>query len=65
MRKHNPDSWQDVRAHLPLLAQEKYYTLVKRGYARGWEPVRFVDNVRAYLDVLEWVAQEAPAQPAK
>jgi membrane-bound lytic murein transglycosylase F len=53
-----------VRAHLPLLAQEKWYTQVKRGYARGWEPVRFVDNVRAYLDVLEWVAQDAAAEPA-
>ncbi|MGH8262669.1 MAG: membrane-bound lytic murein transglycosylase MltF [Steroidobacteraceae bacterium] len=64
MRHHNPDSWQDVRAHLPLLAQEKWYAQVKRGYARGWEPVRFVDNVRAYLDVLEWVAQDAAAEPA-
>jgi membrane-bound lytic murein transglycosylase F len=64
MRNHNPDSWQDVRAQLPLLAQEKWYTQVKRGYARGWEPVRFVDNVRAYLDVLEWVARDAAAQPA-
>lgn len=64
MRHHNPDSWQDVRAHLPLLAQEKWYVQVKRGYARGWEPVRFVDNVRAYLDVLEWVQQDAAAQPA-
>ena len=64
MRKRNPDSWQDVRANLPLLAQEKWYTLVKRGYARGWEPVRFVDNVRGYLDVLEWVAQDTAARPA-
>ena len=64
MRGHNPDSWEDVRAQLPLLAQEKWYLRVKRGYARGWEPVRFVDNVRAYLDVLEWVAQDVAAQPA-
>ena len=70
MRNHNPDSWQDVRAQLPLLAQENWYTRVKRGYARGWEPVRFVDNVRAYLDVLEWVARDvddrdgAPPDPS-
>ena len=51
----NPDSWQDVRAVLPLLAQERYYTSTKRGYARGWETVRFVDNVRTYLDLLDWV----------
>jgi len=51
----NPDSWQDVREFLPLLAEESYYTLAENGYARGWEPVRYVDNVRGYRDLLEWV----------
>ena len=27
---------------------------LKRGYARGWEPARFVDQVQQYLAVLEW-----------
>jgi membrane-bound lytic murein transglycosylase F len=60
----NPDSWDDVREHLPLLTQTKWYTQVKRGYARGWEPVRFVDNIRSYMDILDWVAADAgpPAQ---
>ncbi len=51
----NPDSWQDVRKYLPLLAQERWYTQLRRGYARGWEPVHFVRNVRRYLDVLVWM----------
>jgi membrane-bound lytic murein transglycosylase F len=51
----NPDSWQDVRAALPLLAEERYYLTTKRGYARGWEAVRFVDNVRTYIDLLDLV----------
>jgi membrane-bound lytic murein transglycosylase F len=55
----NPDSWQAVRAYLPLLAQESVYTRTRRGYARGWEPVRFVDNIRSYLDILEWVAADS------
>jgi membrane-bound lytic murein transglycosylase F len=55
----NPDSWQDVRAFLPLLAQEYWYTQTRRGYARGWEPVRYVDNIRSYLDILEWVAADS------
>jgi membrane-bound lytic murein transglycosylase F len=38
---------------LPLLSQERWYTRTRRGYARGWEPVRYVDNVRAYLNILE------------
>ncbi len=48
------DSWQDVREFLPLLAQEYWYTQTENGYARGWEPVRYVDNVRGYRDLLEW-----------
>jgi membrane-bound lytic murein transglycosylase F len=48
----NPDRWEDVRELLPLLAQERWYTRTRRGYARGWEPVRYVDNVQAYLNIL-------------
>jgi membrane-bound lytic murein transglycosylase F len=51
----DPDSWQDVRDFLPLLEQEYWYTQTENGYARGWEPVRYVDNVRGYRDLLEWV----------
>jgi membrane-bound lytic murein transglycosylase F len=50
----NPDSWTDVREVLPLLAQERWYQHAKRGYARGWEPVQFVDRVQRYLRLLEW-----------
>ena len=64
MHGKNPDSWSDVRDHLPLLTQQKWYSRVKRGYARGWEPVRFVDNIRSYIDILDWVATDSgpPAQ---
>ena len=50
----DPDSWQDVRQFLPLLEQEAWYSQTENGYARGWEPVRYVDNVRGYRDMLEW-----------
>jgi membrane-bound lytic murein transglycosylase F len=50
----DPDSWQDVREFLPLLEQEFWYTQTENGYARGSEPVRYVDNVRDYRDMLEW-----------
>ena len=58
------DAWQDVRESLPLLAQERFYTQLKRGYARGWEAARFVDHVRTYLDLLEWVSPDASASPS-
>ncbi|HEX4051444.1 MAG TPA: membrane-bound lytic murein transglycosylase MltF [Steroidobacteraceae bacterium] len=50
----NPDSWQDVREQLPLLAEQQWYQQARRGYARGAEPARFVEQVRQYLAVLEW-----------
>jgi membrane-bound lytic murein transglycosylase F len=60
-RGKNPDSWADVRDQLPLLAEARWYSLVKRGYARGWEPVQFVDRVQRFLTLLEWQPGEGVA----
>lgn len=59
----NPDAWIDVSERLPLLAQRKWYSRVLYGYARGWEPVLYVENVRTYLDILRWLTDrdEGPA----
>jgi membrane-bound lytic murein transglycosylase F len=58
----DPDSWAEVRLRLPLLAQERWYSRARRGYARGWEPVQFVDRIQRYLRLLEWQPGEsAPA----
>jgi membrane-bound lytic murein transglycosylase F len=66
MQGRNPDNWDDVREFLPLLAQQQWHARVKRGYARGWEPVKFVEQVRGFLAVLEWKdpATDAPASDA-
>jgi membrane-bound lytic murein transglycosylase F len=60
----NPDSWDDVSKYLPLLAQEQWFTQAKRGYARGWEPVKFVEQVRGFLSVLEWLGTDASSDLA-
>jgi len=52
------DQWEVVREYLPLLTQEKWYSQAKRGYARGWEPVQFVDSIRLYISMLNWVGAE-------
>jgi len=57
----NPDSWADVRDELPRLAEARWFTRVKHGYARGWEPVQFVDRVQRYLTLLEWQPGEGIA----
>lgn len=48
----NPYSWADMKTVLPLLEQAEYYSQTQFGYARGNEPVRYVDRVREYEDVL-------------
>ena len=58
-RGRNADSWADVKACLPLLAEPRWYLDAKRGYARGWEPVEFVEQVRGFLAVLEWSGADA------
>jgi membrane-bound lytic murein transglycosylase F len=61
----NPDSWIDLRKVLPLLAQRKWYSRLPTGYARGWEPVLYVNNIRAYYNILKWLTanEEIPLGP--
>jgi membrane-bound lytic murein transglycosylase F len=54
----NPDSWVDLSEALPLLAQRKWYTQLPYGYARGWEPVLYVNNIRAYYNILKWLTEQ-------
>ncbi len=60
----NPDRWNDVRDSLPLLAQKKWYQHLRYGYARGWEPVQYVDNIRSYYETLRWVTAETSLMTA-
>ena len=50
----NPDLWLEVKRRLPLLAQKKYYKTLRHGFARGQEPVDYVDHIRNYYDLLVW-----------
>ncbi|MGH1461476.1 MAG: membrane-bound lytic murein transglycosylase MltF [Neptuniibacter sp.] len=58
----NPDKWDDVKKHLPLLTQEKYFSTVRYGYARGYEPVHYVSNIRKYIKLLQWEIQVRQAK---
>lgn len=53
----NPDRWMDVKEFLPLLAQKEWYSKTRFGYARGHEPVIYVQNIRRYYDVLAWMTE--------
>lgn len=47
-----PHHWNEFQTVLPYLSQKQYYKKLRYGYARGNEPVRYVQRVRQYHDVL-------------
>lgn len=51
-RELSPYVWDDVRQVLPLLSDKSVYPKLKYGYARGHEPVRYVERIQNYEDVL-------------
>ena len=50
----NPNNWVDLKKTLPLLSQKKWYKKTRFGYARGREPVRYVEAIRRYYDLLNY-----------
>jgi len=58
----NPDTWVDISKALPMLSQREWYSRVPFGYARGWEPVLYVDNIRAYYNILQWLTANEEAE---
>ena len=49
---YDPHTWQALKATLPLLSRAKVYKKTKHGYARGWEPVHYVERILTYFDIL-------------
>ncbi|MEI6894753.1 MAG: membrane-bound lytic murein transglycosylase MltF [Colwellia sp.] len=56
------DRWVEVKTRLPLLQQKKYYKNTRYGYARGEEPVNYVENIRRYYDTLSWLDNKSQEQ---
>jgi membrane-bound lytic murein transglycosylase F len=55
----NHNIWSDLKIVLPLLSQKRYYRNLKYGYARGAEPVKYVEAIYNYKDILEKYEKEA------
>ena len=60
----DPDSWADMRETLPLLTEERYYRNLRYGYARGYQPVYYVQRIRNYRDVIRRVFVDEEVDPA-
>jgi len=52
-RNLDPNSWSSLEVILPLLRYRKYYKKTKNGYCRGTEPVRYVNRILTYYDILK------------
>jgi len=55
---YDKNIWSDLKKVLPLLAQKRYYQTLKHGYARGSEPVKYVESIYNYRAILENYFQE-------
>ena len=58
----NPNIWSDLKIVLPLLAQKRYYKTLRYGYARGSEPVRYVEAIYNFKSILEKYSKERQMQ---
>ncbi|MFQ1049007.1 membrane-bound lytic murein transglycosylase MltF [Avibacterium paragallinarum] len=68
----DPDNWLDVKKNLPLLAEKRYYTHLKYGYARGYEALQYVENIRRYMNsivnyhrIQQNKEEQGPTSPAE
>jgi len=61
----DPNKWHDLITVLPLLSQKRYYSKLKYGYARGREPVRYVQRIRDFHDILEKELSDLNVKSAK
>tara|TARA_Y100000766_G_scaffold266209_1_gene260366 strand:- start:458 stop:1861 length:1404 start_codon:yes stop_codon:yes gene_type:complete len=44
--------WSDIEPYILMLSQSEYYRQTKYGYARGWETVKYVKNIKQYYDII-------------
>ncbi len=54
----NSNRWEDLKAMLPLLSKKRYYQTLPHRYARGWEPVQYVERIRKYHKILQDVVKQ-------
>ncbi len=52
LEKKNADKWAVVKRYLPRLSEKEWHSQTSYGYARGREPVHYVDNIRSYYDLM-------------
>ncbi|HSW15232.1 MAG TPA: membrane-bound lytic murein transglycosylase MltF [Solimonas sp.] len=60
----DPDHWIDVRPTLALLTKPRWHAKTRYGYARGYEAMTYVGNIRTYYDMLAFLTGEPTIEQA-
>ena len=60
LAKDNIDinSWNNLRKYLLKLNKKKFYKKMQYGYARGWEAVQYIENVKQYYDIISFLEEK-------
>ena len=51
------EDWDTLKKYLLKLNKKQFYKQMKYGYARGWEAVQYIENVKQYYDIISFLEQ--------
>ena len=49
------EDWDTLKKYLLKLNKKQFYKQMKYGYARGWEAVQYIENVKQYYDIISFL----------
>jgi membrane-bound lytic murein transglycosylase MltF len=54
----NIENWLILKKYLLKLHKKQFYKKMKHGYARGWEAVQYIENVKQYYDIISFLEEK-------
>ena len=52
------EDWDTLKIYLLKLNKKQFYKKMKYGYARGWEAVQYIENVKQYYDIISFLEEK-------
>ena len=52
------EDWNTLKIYLLKLNKKQFYKQMKYGYARGWEAVQYIENVKQYYDIISFLEEK-------
>ena len=54
----NIENWGTLKKYLLKLHKKQFYKNMEYGYARGWEAVQYIENVKQYYDIISFLEEK-------